>query len=173
MGEVLTPVPPPQKGGGQCAVVQCGGRERIVNWAQAASLRQRGTYKDKMYKKMNLIDIQTADFEVREMTISQHCMSILYDEVYHIPTERYIKNIKIDISNWKDLLVKIFIYENTYSLPNEVLLEGSNIEPFDLIQEINISDNILLLKGISKKNKYWMEYKIINSKFSIKVFDNG
>ncbi|WP_232305033.1 hypothetical protein [Capnocytophaga sp. oral taxon 332] len=143
------------------------------NWAQAASLRQRGTYKDKMYKKMNLIDIQTADFEVREMTISQHCMSILYDEVYHIPTERYIKNIKIDISNWKDLLVKIFIYENTYSLPNEVLLEGSNIEPFDLIQEINISDNILLLKGISKKNKYWMEYKIINSKFSIKVFDNG
>ena len=123
--------------------------------------------------KLNLIDIQTADFEVREMTISQHCMSILYDEVYHIPTERYIKNIKIDISNWKDLLVKIFIYENTYSLPNEVLLEGSNIEPFDLIQEINISDNILLLKGISKKNKYWMEYKIINSKFSIKVFDNG
>lgn len=58
-------------------------------------------------------------------------------------------------------------------MPNEVLLEGSNIEPFDLIQEINISDNILLLKGISKKNKYWMEYKIINSKFSIKVFDNG
>ena len=49
--------------------------------------------------KLNLIDIQTADFEVREMTISQHCMSILYDEVYHIPTERYIKNIKIDISN--------------------------------------------------------------------------
>ena len=122
---------------------------------------------------MNLIDIQTADFEVKEMNISQHYISILYDEVYYIPTERYIKNIKIDIFNWKELLVKIFIYESAYSLPNEVLLEGRDIESFDLIQEINIFDNILLLKGISKKNKYWMEYKIINSNFSIKSFDNG
>ena len=44
--------------------------------------------------------------------------------------------------------------------PTEVICEGAQREVFDLIQEITFLENTLILKGISKENKYWMEYYI-------------
>ena len=46
---------------------------------------------------MKLSEIETADLPVREMTITDSQITILYDEVYHIPTQSYIKNIQITI----------------------------------------------------------------------------
>ena len=109
---------------------------------------------------MKLSEIETADLPVREMTITDSQITILYDEVYHIPTQSYIKNIQITIRNWRELLVKIFLSPAPYIKPTEVICEGAQREVFDLIQEITFSDNTLILKGISKENKYWMEYYI-------------
>jgi len=109
---------------------------------------------------MKLSEIETADLPVREMTITDSQITILYDEVYHIPTQSYIKNIQITITNWCELLVKIFLSPAPYIKPTEVICEGVQREVFDLIQEITFSDNTLILKGISKENQYWMEYYI-------------
>ena len=109
---------------------------------------------------MKLSEIETADLPVREMTITDSQITILYDEVYHIPTQSYIKNIQITITNWWELLVKIFLSPAPYIKPTEVICEGAQREVFDLIQEITFSDNTLILKGISKENQYWMEYYI-------------
>ena len=109
---------------------------------------------------MKLSEIETADLPVREMTITDNQITILYDEVYHIPTQSYIKNIQITIRNWRELLVKIFLSPAPYIKPTEVICEGAQREVFDLIQEITFSDNTLILKGISKENKYWIEYYI-------------
>jgi hypothetical protein len=109
---------------------------------------------------MKLSEIETADLPVREMTITDSQITILYDEVYHIPTQSYIKNIQITITNWLELLVKIFLSPAPYIKPTEVIYEGAQREVFDLIQEITFSDNTLILKGISKENQYWMEYYI-------------
>ena len=109
---------------------------------------------------MKLSEIETADLPVREMTITDNQITILYDEVYHIPTQSYIKNIQITIRNWRELLVKIFLSPAPYIKPTEVICEGAQREVFDLIQEITFLDNTLILKGISKENKYWMEYYI-------------
>lgn len=109
---------------------------------------------------MKLSEIETADLPVREMTITDSQITILYDEVYHIPTQSYTKNIQITITNWRELLVKIFLSPAPYIKPTEVICEGAQREVFDLIQEITFSDNTLILKGISKENKYWMEYYI-------------
>ena len=109
---------------------------------------------------MKLSEIETADLPVREMTITDSQITILYDEVYHIPTQSYIKNIQITITNWRELLVKIFLSSAPYIKPTEVICEGAQREVFDLIQEITFSDNTLILKGISKENQYWMEYYI-------------
>ncbi|MEB3075749.1 hypothetical protein [Capnocytophaga gingivalis] len=109
---------------------------------------------------MKLSEIETADLPVREMTITDNQITILYDEVYHIPTQSYIKNIQITIRNWRELLVKIFLSPAPYIKPTEVICEGAQREVFDLIQEITFLDNTLILKGISKENQYWMEYYI-------------
>ena len=109
---------------------------------------------------MKLSEIETADIPVREMTITDSQITILYDEVYHIPTQSYIKNIQITIRNWRELLVKIFLSPAPYIKPTEVICEGAQREVFDLIQEITFLDNTLILKGISKENQYWMEYYI-------------
>ena len=109
---------------------------------------------------MKLSEIETADLPVREMTITDNQITILYDEVYHIPTQSYIKNIQITIRNWRELLVKIFLSPAPYIKPTEVICEGAQREVFDLIQEITFLDNTLILKGISKENKYWIEYYI-------------
>ena len=109
---------------------------------------------------MKLSEIETADLPVREMTITDNQITILYDEVYHIPTQSYIKNIQITIRNWRELLVKIFLSPAPYIKPTEVIYEGAQREVFDLIQEITFLDNTLILKGISKENQYWMEYYI-------------
>ena len=109
---------------------------------------------------MKLSEIETADLPVREMTITDSQITILYDEVYHIPTQNYIKNIQITITNWRELLVKIFLSPAPYIKPIEVICEGAQREVFDLIQEITFLDNTLILKGISKENQYWMEYYI-------------
>jgi len=109
---------------------------------------------------MKLSEIETADLPVREMTITDNQITILYDEVYHIPTQNYIKNIQITITNWCELLVKIFLSPAPYIKPTEVICEGAQREVFDLIQEITFLDNTLILKGISKENQYWMEYYI-------------
>jgi|GEM_PF-230909 len=109
---------------------------------------------------MKLSEIETADLPVREMTITDNQITILYDEVYHIPTQSYIKNIQITIRNWRELLVKIFLSPAPYIKPTEVIYEGAQREVFDLIQEITFLDNTLILKGISKENKYWIEYYI-------------
>ena len=109
---------------------------------------------------MKLSEIETADLPVREMTITDSQITILYDEVYHIPTQNYIKNIQITITNWWELLVKIFLSPAPYIKPIEVICEEAQREVFDLIQEITFSDNTLILKGISKENQYWMEYYI-------------
>ena len=109
---------------------------------------------------MKLSEIETADIPVREMTITDSQITILYDEVYHIPTQNYIKNIQITITNWCELLVKIFLSPAPYIKPTEVICEGAQREVFDLIQEITFLDNTLILKGISKENQYWMEYYI-------------
>ena len=55
---------------------------------------------------MKLSEIETADLPVREMTITDSQITILYDEVYHIPIQNYIKNIQITITNWWELLYK-------------------------------------------------------------------
>ena len=47
---------------------------------------------------MKLSEIETADLPVREMTITDSQITILYDEVYHIPTQSYIKNIQIRLN---------------------------------------------------------------------------
>ena len=109
---------------------------------------------------MKLSEIETADLPVREMTITDSQITILYDEVYHIPTQSYSKNIQITITNWRELLVKIFLSPAPYIKPTEVICEGAQREVFDLIQEITFLDNTLILKGISKENQYWMEYYI-------------
>ena len=109
---------------------------------------------------MKLSEIETADLPVREMTITDNQITILYDEVYHIPTQSYIKNIQITIRNWRELLVKIFLSPAPYIKPTEVICEGAQREVFDLIQEITFLDNTWILKGISKENQYWMEYYI-------------
>ena len=109
---------------------------------------------------MKLSEIESADIPVREMTITDNQITILYDEVYHIPTQSYIKNIQITIRNWRELLVKIFLSPAPYIKPTEVIYEGAQREVFDLIQEITFLDNTLILKGISKENKYWIEYYI-------------
>ncbi len=57
-------------------------------------------------------------------------------------------------------LVKIFLSPAPYIKPTEVICEGAQREVFDLIQEITFLENTLILKGISKENKYWMEYYI-------------
>ena len=90
---------------------------------------------------MKLSEIETADIPVREMTITDSQITILYDEVYHIPTQSYIKNIQITITNWWELLVKIFLSPAPYIKPTEVICEGAQREVFDLIQEITFSDN--------------------------------
>ena len=109
---------------------------------------------------MKLSEIETADLPVREMTITDSQITILYDEVYHIPTQNYIKNIQITITNWCELLVKIFLSPAPYIKPTEMICEEAQREVFDLIQEITFLDNTLILKGISKENQYWMEYYI-------------
>ncbi|ERI61492.1 hypothetical protein HMPREF1551_02632 [Capnocytophaga sp. oral taxon 863 str. F0517] len=114
---------------------------------------------------MKLSEIETADLPVKEMTITHYQITILYDEVYHIPTQSYIKNIQITITNWLELLVKIFLSPAPYIKPTEVICEGAQREVFDLIQEITFLDNTLILKGISKENKYWMEYYITDSQW--------
>jgi hypothetical protein len=62
-------------------------------------------------------------------------------------------------------LVKIFLSPVPYIKPTEVICEGAQREVFDLIQEITFLDNTLILKGISKENKYWMEYYITESQW--------
>ena len=109
---------------------------------------------------MKLSEIETADLPIREMTITHFQISILYDEVYHIPTQSYIKDVQITITDWSQFLVKVFLSPTPYVAPTEVICEGAQREVFDLIQEIIFSDNTLILKGISKENKYWMEYYI-------------
>ena len=109
---------------------------------------------------MKLSEIETADLPIREMTITHFQISILYDEVYHIPTQSYIKDVQINITDWSQFLVKVFLSPTPYVAPTEVICEGAQREVFDLIQEIIFSDNTLILKGISKENKYWMEYYI-------------
>ena len=66
---------------------------------------------------MKLSEIETADLPVREMTITDSQITILYDEVYHIPIQNYIKNIQITITNWWELLVKIFLSPAPYIKP--------------------------------------------------------
>ena len=83
---------------------------------------------------MKLSEIETADIPVREMTITDSQITILYDEVYHIPTQSYIKNIQITITNWRELLVKIFLSpapyikptDAPYIKPTEVICEGAH-----------------------------------------------
>ena len=64
-------------------------------------------------------------------------------------------------------LVKIFLSPAPYIKPTEVICEEAQREVFDLIQEIIFSDNILILKGISKKNQYWMEYYITEGQWVV------
>ena len=62
-------------------------------------------------------------------------------------------------------LVKIFLSPAPCIKPTEVICEEAQREVFDLIQEITFLDNTLILKGISKENKYWMEYYITDSQW--------
>jgi hypothetical protein len=116
---------------------------------------------------MDLINISVADCSVTNTIVDRDFVSIFFEQVYDIQKEEFIKNIKLQINNWKEFKIKVYISEQPFSKSIEKNLSISEYESFELIQEILAKDNILVLKGFSKDTGCWLEYIFKDYEYSL------
>lgn len=116
---------------------------------------------------MDLINISVADCNVTNTIADNNFVSVFFEQAYDIQKKEFIQNVELQINNWKEFKIKVYISEQPFSKFIEKNLSISEYESFEFIQEILAKDNILELKGLSKDTGCWLEYIFKDYEYSL------
>ncbi len=116
---------------------------------------------------MKLTEISLSDCIIRNITKENKCIQIEMEQIFEIESKKAIKNAVISIKDWDIFTAKIFISSKPFAKLIEKELTEAEYEEFKMIHEIEVNDNILILRGFSKNSGYWLEWKFVNSTFEV------
>jgi hypothetical protein len=86
-------------------------------------------------------------------------ISLLFDFAYDLNSKKYLSNIKLVISLWKEFESFKYISSDNFISYDKINIDIDNLENFRLIQITNLLENELVLEGYSKESSCWIVYK--------------
>jgi hypothetical protein len=116
---------------------------------------------------MEIDNISTSDCKIENMFIGNNEIKIIFEYVYDIKNENYIKNVCITISGWDKIICREYITKSPFGKGR--WKRNIQIRNFEIIQEIEINNEKILLRGFCKETGNWMEYII--EKYRIKIIN--
>lgn len=96
-----------------------------------------------------------SDCPIQKMIIKNDVIIICFSDIYN---DLKNKHLQLRISRWTDFVGRHFVSDSPFASPSVKNISETEIEPFELIQEIFSKDNILIIKGYSAISKTWLEY---------------
>lgn len=116
---------------------------------------------------IKLDDLELADCNILETIKSDKIISIKLSSAYHIHDSMYFDNVVLKISNWSDFSAYIYVSNIPFGTSEKIKLTDDSFESFELIQEKEINDEKIVLRGFSKESGQWLEYVFKNCMYSI------
>jgi hypothetical protein len=105
---------------------------------------------------MNMENISTADCGILDTVINKNCIKILFDKIYNLKTKSYMKNVNIIVKNWKTIKNIKYVSKEPFD-KNFEKITTNEYKEHEIIQEVENKNELIIFKGFSKEDGYWME----------------
>lgn len=116
---------------------------------------------------MNIQELSTTDYRVLSTELDTSSLEVTIAGSYDITLNKEYKTTKICITEWLAFLVKTYVSSEPFGEMKETLLKLKDLETFEYIQEIEMLDNQLYLRGFSNESGAWLIYEFVNPQIDI------
>lgn len=119
---------------------------------------------------MKIQELSLADYKV-STTVFEGCdlLKIFITGSYDVKLGKQYGVTEIHISKWLKFLVKIFNTDKPFGKMKETLLSVKNLETFEYIQEVEMANDSLFLRGFSNESGGWLIYEFKSPQIFINI----
>lgn len=119
---------------------------------------------------MKIQDLSIADYKVLSTDFDESKLMIIsISGSCEIKQGKVYGITKIYLRNWIDFSIKIYKSYEPFGDVQEILLDTKKLETFEYIQEVEMVDNRLFLRGFSNKDGQWLIYEFKNPIIDIEL----
>ena len=116
---------------------------------------------------MDIRELIVTDYKVLSTESDASLLKITTTGSYNIVLNKEYKTTKICITEWSNFSIKKFISNEPFGEMRETFLELKDLETFEYIQEIEMLDNHLYLRGFSNESGAWLIYEFVDPQVNI------